>query len=87
MPAGRNAVSGVLTDICYAGVSTEFLLRTSWGQELSVFTANSDPDAGLVPGTQVTAHWHPRHSFVLPRGGENETPSGDREPERIEAAT
>ncbi|MFG1673203.1 ABC transporter ATP-binding protein [Micromonospora sp. NPDC049282] len=67
VPDGRNAVSGVLTDICYAGVSTEFLLRTPWGQEMSVFTANSDPDARLVPGAEVTAHWHPRHSFVLPR--------------------
>ncbi|RKN43346.1 ABC transporter ATP-binding protein [Micromonospora endolithica] len=90
VPDGRNAFRAVLTDICYAGVSTEFLLRTGWGQELSVFTANADPDPRLVPGAEVTAHWHPRHSFVLPRGGEHDVPAEETAepvPDRLGAGT
>ncbi|HEY0448325.1 ABC transporter ATP-binding protein [Actinophytocola sp.] len=66
-PAGHNQVRGVLTDTCYAGVSTEYLLRTPWGQEMSVFSANASPGEPMSPGTEVIAHWYPPHSFVLDR--------------------
>ncbi|MFE0531144.1 ABC transporter ATP-binding protein [Micromonospora parva] len=72
VPEGSNMVHGVLTDICYAGVSTEYLLRTAWGQEMSVFTANADPAVRLTPGAEVVAYWHPAHSFVLPRAGDED---------------
>jgi spermidine/putrescine transport system ATP-binding protein len=68
---GHNAVHCVVTDACYAGVSTEYLLRTPWGQEMSVFSANAEPGGPLRPGTEVTAYWHPSHSFLLER------PAGD----------
>jgi spermidine/putrescine transport system ATP-binding protein len=67
-PATHNQVHGVLTDTCYAGVSTEYLLRTPWGQEMSVFSANAAAGEPLTPGTAVVAHWYPPHSFVLDRG-------------------
>lgn len=66
-PEGHNQVLGVLTDTCYAGVSTEYLLKTPWGQEMSVFSANAAPGEPLAPGTEVVAHWYPPHSFVLDR--------------------
>jgi spermidine/putrescine transport system ATP-binding protein len=66
-PATHNQVRGVLTDTCYAGVSTEYLLKTPWGQEMSVFSANAAPGEPLQPGTEVVAHWYPPHSFVLDR--------------------
>ncbi|HYQ64938.1 ABC transporter ATP-binding protein [Actinophytocola sp.] len=66
-PATHNQVHGVLTDTCYAGVSTEYLLRTPWGQEMSVFSANAAAGEPLSPGTEVVAHWYPPHSFVLDR--------------------
>ncbi len=66
-PANHNAVRGVLTDTCYAGVSTEYLLKTPWGQEMSVFSANQSAGEPLSPGTEVVAHWYPPHSFVLDR--------------------
>jgi spermidine/putrescine transport system ATP-binding protein len=66
-PANHNQVRGVLTDTCYAGVSTEYLLKTPWGQEMSVFSANAAPGEPLAPGTEVVAHWYPPHSFVLDR--------------------
>ncbi|OLF12569.1 ABC transporter ATP-binding protein [Actinophytocola xanthii] len=66
-PAGHNQVRGVLTDTCYAGVSTEYLLRTPWDQEMSVFSANQSAGEPLAPGTEVVAYWYPAHSFVLDR--------------------
>ena len=66
-PANHNQVRGVLTDTCYAGVSTEYLLKTPWGQEMSVFSANAAAGEPLQPGTEVVAHWYPAHSFVLDR--------------------
>jgi spermidine/putrescine transport system ATP-binding protein len=66
-PEGHNAVHGVLTDTCYAGVSTEYLLKTPWGQEMSVFSANAAAGEPLPPGTEVVAYWYPPHSFVLDR--------------------
>lgn len=64
----QNNVHCVVTDICYAGVSTEYLLQTAWGQEICVFSANVEPDGPLKVGTEVTAYWHPGQSFVLDRG-------------------
>jgi spermidine/putrescine transport system ATP-binding protein len=66
-PANHNQVRGVLTDTCYAGVSTEYLLKTPWGQEMSVFSANQSAGEPMSPGTEVVAHWYPPHSFVLDR--------------------
>ena len=69
-PDGYNVIRGVVTDACYAGVSTEYLLRTPWQQEVSVFSANAAPGGLLSPGTEVVAYWHPSHSFVLDRAGD-----------------
>ncbi|HEY2948154.1 MAG TPA: ABC transporter ATP-binding protein [Micromonosporaceae bacterium] len=74
-PPGHNAVNGVLTDICYAGVSTEYLVRTPWGQEMSVFSANAAAGGLLQPDTEVVAHWIPTHSFVLRRSPEEGEPA------------
>jgi spermidine/putrescine transport system ATP-binding protein len=57
-------------------VSTEYLLRTPWGQEMSVFSANAAPGGLLRPGTEIAAYWHPSHSFVLDRPvGEGDQPA------------
>jgi spermidine/putrescine transport system ATP-binding protein len=72
---GHNRVEGVLTDICYAGVSTEYLVRTRWGQEMSVFSANAAAGGLLAPGTKVVAHWYPSHSFVLERSPDEDEPA------------
>ncbi len=67
VPAGHQHVTGVVSDASYVGVSTQYLLRTGWGSELSVFVANSGATAQLPVGTEAVAHWDPRHAFVLPR--------------------
>ncbi|WP_431931112.1 ABC transporter ATP-binding protein [Micromonospora sp. RP3T] len=70
VPAGHQHVGGgVVTDASYVGVSTQYLVRTAWGSELSVFAANSGLGGRLATGTPVTAHWDPRHAFLLPRAG------------------
>ncbi|MFD6259738.1 ABC transporter ATP-binding protein [Micromonospora chalcea] len=67
VPAGHQHVGGVVTDASYVGVSTQYLVRTAWGSELSAFAANSGLGGQLAVGTAVTAHWDPRHAFLLPR--------------------
>ncbi len=67
VPEGHNAVPGVITDSSYVGVSTQYLVRAPWGEELSVFAPNSGTGGPLQPGTEVSAYWHPAHSFVLER--------------------
>jgi len=67
VPDGDNRLAGVITDTCYVGVSTEYLVRADWGQELSVFSSNATADGPLPPGTKIVLHWHPVHSFLLDR--------------------
>uniref|UniRef100_UPI003F4A536C ABC transporter ATP-binding protein n=1 Tax=Micromonospora aurantiaca (nom. illeg.) TaxID=47850 RepID=UPI003F4A536C len=67
VPAGHQHVGGIVTDTSYVGVSTQYLVRTAWGSELSAFAANSGLGGRLAVGTAVTAHWDPRHAFLLPR--------------------
>ncbi|MFI7575289.1 ABC transporter ATP-binding protein [Micromonospora sp. NPDC049497] len=67
VPAGHHHVTGTVTDASYVGVSTQYLLRTAWGSELSVFVANSGAHGQLAPGTQAVAYWDPRHAFLLHR--------------------
>jgi spermidine/putrescine transport system ATP-binding protein len=67
VPAGHIRVPAVITDSSYVGVSTQYLVRPPWGDELSVFAPNSNNAGPMTPGTDVVAYWHPEHAFVLPR--------------------
>ncbi|MEU5671227.1 ABC transporter ATP-binding protein [Micromonospora sp. NPDC047753] len=67
VPAGHQHVTGVVTDASYVGVSTQYLLRTGWGTELSVFAANSGTSTTVAVGSEAVAYWDPRHAFLLPR--------------------
>ncbi|MFJ8577081.1 ABC transporter ATP-binding protein [Micromonospora sp. NPDC093277] len=67
VPAGHQHVPGVITDASYVGVSTQYLVKTAWGSELSAFAANSGVGGRLPVGAPVAAHWDPRHAFLLPR--------------------
>ncbi|MGC4809163.1 ABC transporter ATP-binding protein [Micromonospora sp. DT228] len=70
VPAGHQHVTGVVTDASYLGVSTQYLLRTGWGVELSVFAANSGTSTPVAVGGEAVAYWDPRHAFLLPRAPE-----------------
>ncbi|WP_067068142.1 ABC transporter ATP-binding protein [Carbonactinospora thermoautotrophica] len=60
----QNRLTGVVTDASFVGVSTHYLVRMPWGQELGVVQQN-DGTPPLRPGEQVTLTWDPAHTFGL----------------------
>jgi spermidine/putrescine transport system ATP-binding protein len=62
---GLNAVEGVVTDRSFIGVSTQYLVRTSWGQELTVFAQNVGAADNLELGDLAWVTWDPLHTFVV----------------------
>ncbi|MFD0277574.1 ABC transporter ATP-binding protein [Kitasatospora sp. NPDC127111] len=62
---GRNRLAGTVVDSSFIGVSTQYLVRTDGGQEVTVFEQNMERDARIVPGAPVVLHWNPAHSFAL----------------------
>ncbi|HET8787592.1 MAG TPA: ABC transporter ATP-binding protein, partial [Actinomycetes bacterium] len=63
---GSNALrGGVVTDVSFVGVSTQYLARLPWGQELMIFEQNPGARESFRPGDQVDLHWMPDHTFLL----------------------
>jgi spermidine/putrescine transport system ATP-binding protein len=61
---GSTLAGGVVTDASFTGMSTQYLVRMPWGQDLTVFAQNTG--ARIVPvGSQVTLSWRPEHVFGL----------------------
>ncbi len=67
VPSGFQHLTGTVTDSSYVGVSTQYLVRTAWDTELSVFAPNSGLGGSLPPGAEVTVAWNPAHAFLLDR--------------------
>jgi spermidine/putrescine transport system ATP-binding protein len=66
-PDGANALrGGVVSDVSFTGVSTQYLVRMPWGQELMVFAQNAGTAALQPVGARVVLCWEPAHSFRLP---------------------
>ena len=71
-PAGTEQSNGVnqlrgavVTDVSYVGVSTQYLAKLPWEQELTIFEQNTGARDTFVVGDQVDLHWQPSHTFVL----------------------
>jgi spermidine/putrescine transport system ATP-binding protein len=63
---GTNRVGGgVVSDVSFIGVSTQYLVRMPWGQELTVFEQNSGARDGLRVGDRVDLQWTSEHTFLL----------------------
>ena len=63
---GENVLPGaVVTDASFTGVSTQYMVRMPWGQELMVFVQNLGVGGVLPPGTAVDLRWDPAHTFAL----------------------
>jgi spermidine/putrescine transport system ATP-binding protein len=60
-----NRLEATITDSSFIGVSTQYLVDTAWGQELTVFAQNTHRDDRLVPGARVLLSWAPDHTFAL----------------------
>ena len=68
LPAGRNSFSGgVVTDASFIGVSTQYLVKMPWGEELAVFEQNAGQEI-FRPGSEVVLHWEPSQTFGLDGG-------------------
>jgi len=62
---GENSMTGVVTDASYMGVSTQYLVRLPWEQEVSVFSQNLSTQGPLRVNDPVVLHWEPAHTFAL----------------------
>ncbi|TYR64833.1 ABC transporter ATP-binding protein [Streptomyces parvus] len=63
--AGRNRVTGRITDSSFIGVSTQYAVESPAGTALQVYEQNIERDTRLVPGAEVVLHWNPAHTFGL----------------------
>ena len=57
--------AGVVSDVSFCGVSTQYLVRMPWGQELIAFKQNTGAEAGLRAGDVVDLRWQRDHTFFL----------------------
>ena len=69
LPASHNALQATVTDSSFMGVSTQYVVRTAWQQELTVFAQNMGVDDMRARGAAVQLHWDPQHTFAVPRTG------------------
>ncbi|HEX8304583.1 MAG TPA: ABC transporter ATP-binding protein [Jatrophihabitans sp.] len=66
---GLNRIPGaVVTDASFMGVSTQYLVRTPWGQELMVFEQNRSSTGIHRPGDRVGLSFSAEHTFALDAG-------------------
>ncbi len=62
---GNSVPGGVVSDVSFVGVSTQYLVRMPWGQELQVFQQNTGHRRLLRVGERVELSWRPEYSFLL----------------------
>ncbi len=62
---GNVLPGGVVSDVSYIGVSTQYLVAMPWGQEFTVFEQNSGAREGFRPGERVDLHWQAAYTFLL----------------------
>ena len=64
--AELNALAGgIVSDVSFVGVSTQYLVRMPWGQELTVFEQNTGERTPFAAGMAVSVRWRPAHVFLL----------------------
>ena len=62
---GNTVPGGVVTDASFVGVSTQYLVRMPWGQELQVFSQNTGRHRFFEAGEKVELSWRPEYAFLL----------------------
>lgn len=70
VPEGANVLRGKIVVAAFLGVSIQYVIHTAGGEELNVFTQNTEgaePEA-LAVGRDVQLAWQPEHTFVVDRG-------------------
>jgi spermidine/putrescine transport system ATP-binding protein len=60
-----NTLAGVVSEIAYIGVSTQYILDTPAGS-VTVYVQNDRPGMnGVAPGDRLTLAWSPESTFVV----------------------
>jgi spermidine/putrescine transport system ATP-binding protein len=67
-PAAVNVLDGTIVDASFTGASTQYLVRTPGGREVTVFTQNTSTSLRRA-GERVSLHWDPAHTFALAVAG------------------
>jgi spermidine/putrescine transport system ATP-binding protein len=62
---GNTIPGGVISDVSFVGVSTQYLVRMPWGQELQVFSQNTGRTRIFRTGERVELSWRPEYAFLL----------------------
>ena len=62
---GNSIPGGTVTDVSFFGVSTQYLVRMPWGQELQVFQQNTGHRRLYKVGESVELSWRPEYAFLL----------------------
>jgi spermidine/putrescine transport system ATP-binding protein len=62
---GNTIPGGVVSDVSFVGVSTQYLVRMPWGQELQVFSQNTGRHRLFETGEPVELSWRPEYAFLL----------------------
>jgi spermidine/putrescine transport system ATP-binding protein len=62
---GNHMSGAVIVDSSFIGVSTQYVVRMPWGQEILAFEQNTGARGVLAPGTKVDVTWRPEFSFLL----------------------
>ena len=62
---GNHLEGGIVTDVSFVGVSTQYLVRMPWGQELQVFEQNTGRRKIFTHGEKVDLSWRPEYAFLL----------------------
>jgi spermidine/putrescine transport system ATP-binding protein len=61
----NTLADGVVSDVSFVGVSTQYVVRMPWSQELTVFEQNTGARERFRTGDKVDLHWRPEHTFLL----------------------
>ena len=62
---GNSIPGGQVVDVSFVGVSTQYLVRMPWGQELQVFEQNTGRRRMFRRGDKVELSWRPEFAFLL----------------------
>ena len=62
---GNSISGGVVSDVSFVGVSTQYLVRMPWGQEIQVFEQNTGRHRFYRQGEKVDISWRPEFAFLL----------------------
>jgi spermidine/putrescine transport system ATP-binding protein len=62
---GSSFAGGTVIDTSFIGVSTQYVIKTAWGEEIAAFEQNTGARPVLAPGTAVDFSWRPEFAFLL----------------------